>query len=406
MTGIDRKSQTRLGFSPDRLANIDAWMAEHVESGRLAGLAVQIARKGEIAYSRRHGLRDIADGLPVEEDTIWRIYSMTKPLTTVAALMLYEEGAFQLDQPVADFIPAVGSKGVWKGPGHGLDDTDPLDRPVTVHDLMTHQSGLLYGAAKGDALEQALAANGFRFDTGETVADALGRLCDLPLAFQPGARWSYGYSTDVLGHLVEVIAGKTLGAVLQERILDPLGMNETGFGLPKALHPRVAKLYGPTAEEGTIALPGQDGPRTPEEATLQSGGGGLLSTMADFQRFADAMLARGNYAGGRLLGRKTFDSMVSNHMGGDLASRGQAYFSETTFDGIGFGLGVSVMLDPAKAKIIGSPGEFAWGGMASTAFWVDPAEEMTVILMTQLAPSSTYTLRRQLRVLSYQALVD
>ena len=406
MTGIDRKTQTSLGFSPDRLANIDAWMEEHVESGRLAGLAVQIARKGEIAYSHRHGLRDIAGGLPVEDDTIWRIYSMTKPLTTVAALMLYEEGAFQLDQPVADFIPAVGSKGVWKGPGHALEEVEELERPVTVHDLMTHQSGFLYGAPMGDALEQALAANGFRFDKGETVADALARLCDLPLAFQPGARWSYGYSTDVLGHLVEVISGKTLGRFFQERILDPLGMTETGFGLPADLHPRVAKLYAPTPEGGTLELPKQDGPRTPEQASLESGGGGLLSTMADYQRFASMMLARGNYDGGRLLGRKTFDCMVSNHMGGDLASRGQAHFSETTFEGIGFGLGVSVMLDPAKAKIIGSPGEYAWGGMASTAFWVDPVEEMTVILMTQLAPSSTYTLRRQLRVLSYQALVD
>ncbi|WP_425402978.1 serine hydrolase domain-containing protein [Hwanghaeella sp.] len=406
MGGIDRKTQQHLGFSPERLANIDAWMADHVESGRLAGLAVQISRRGEIAYSARHGLRDIAGNLPVEDDTIWRIYSMTKPLTTVAALMLYEEGAFQLDQPVADFIPAVGSKGVWKGPGHDLDDIEELARPVTVHDLMTHQSGFLYGAPKGDALEQALAANGFRFDTGETMADALTRLCDLPLAFQPGARWSYGYSTDVLGRLVEVISGKTLGEFFRERILDPLGMTETGFGLPEGLHPRVAKLYAPTPEGGTLELPKQDGPRRPEEATLESGGGGLLSTMGDFQRFASAMLARGCYDGGRLLGRKTFDSMVSNHMGGDLASRGQAHFSETTFEGIGFGLGVSVMLDPAKAKIIGSPGEYAWGGMASTAFWVDPAEEMTVILMTQLAPSSTYTLRRQLRVLSYQALVD
>lgn len=406
MTGIDKKTQASLGFSADRLARIDAWMADHVESGRLPGLAVQIARKGEIAYSHRHGLRDIDAKLPVEHDTVWRIYSMTKPLTTMAALMLYEEGAFQLDAPVAEFIPALGTKGVWKGPGHDLTDTEDLHRPVTVHDLMTHQSGLIYGATNGDALEQAFAENAFRFDTGETVADAVSRLCTLPLHFQPGARWSYGYSTDVLGHLVEVVSGKTLGRFLQERILDPLGMTETGFGLPKDLHSRVATLYGPTPDGGTFVLPNQDGPRTPEDATLESGGGGLLSTMDDFQRFADAMLARGNFAGGRLLGRKTFDSMVSNHMGGDLASRGQAHFSETTFEGIGFGLGVSVMLDPPKAKIIGTPGEYAWGGVASTAFWVDPAEEMTVILMTQLAPSSTYTLRRQLRVLSYQALVD
>jgi CubicO group peptidase (beta-lactamase class C family) len=202
---------------------------------------------------------------------------------------------------------------------------------------------------------------------------------------------------------IEVISGQPLGEFFQQRIFDPLHMEDTGFSVPPEKYIRLATLYD-CDEGGYVPSDTQD--RYAAPVTLQSGGGGLVSTMDDYQRFATMLLRRGAYEGGRLLGRKTFDLMVSNHMGGDLAGRGQAHFSETTFEGIGFGLGVSVMLDPARAKIVGSPGEFAWGGMASTAFWVDPVEDMTVILMTQLIPSSAYTLRRQLRVLSYQALMD
>jgi len=392
--------QVDLGFDPDRLARISAWMQAHVDEGRLAGLSVQISRKGQVAYVQHRGLRDIAGGKEVCTDTVWRIYSMTKPVTTLAALMLYEQGAFQLDQPVSDFLPGFGAAGVWCGEGHPLEDTEPLHRPVTIHDLMTHQAGLVYGDVQGDALERACCAEGLDFDwPGDTMAAAVARLTALPLAFQPGARWFYGLSTDVLGHLIEVISGQPLSAFLKKQIFDPLCMQDTGFAVSPAQAGRMATLYD-------VDLNNVSGKYDPEGAvTLESGGGGLVTTLGDYQRFADMMLARGCYAGGHLLGRKTFDLMVSNHMGGDLATRGQTHFSETTLQGIGFGLGVSVMLDPNRAQILGSPGEFAWGGMASTAFWVDPVEEMTVILMTQLVPSSHYTLRRQLRVLSYQALV-
>jgi CubicO group peptidase (beta-lactamase class C family) len=256
------------------------------------------------------------------------------------------------------------------------------------------------GLWQGDALERACCAEGLDFDwPGDTMAAAVARLTALPLAFQPGARWFYGLSTDVLGHLIEVMSGQPLSAFLKKQIFDPLGMQDTGFAVSPAQAGRMATLYD-------VDLNNVSGKYDPEGAvTLESGGGGLVSTLGDYQRFADMMLARVCYAGGHLLGRKTFDLMVSNHMGGDLATRGQTHFSETTLQGIGFGLGVSVMLDPNRAQILGSPGEFAWGGMASTAFWVDPVEEMTVMLMTQLVPSSHYTLRRQLRVLSYQALV-
>jgi len=390
------------GFDPQRLRRISQWMEAHVRAGRLSGLAVQIARRGEVAFSEHAGYADTATRRPVASDAIWRIYSMTKPVTSFALLMLYEEGAFQLDQPVADYLPAFNAPRVWKGPGHALDATEPARRPITIHDLLTHQAGIVYGDPQGNALEQALSATGLDFDRGfVTMSQAVEALAKFPLAFHPGERWFYGLSTDVLGHLIEAISGQTLGGFLKARIFDPLGMEDTGFSVPDQKASRLATLY--EYRTGGF-LPSANQDRCIAPVTLESGGGGLVSTMVDYQRFATMLLRRGTFDGGVLLGRKTFDLMVSNHMGGDLASRGQAHFSETTFEGIGFGLGVSVMLDPAQAKIVGSPGEFAWGGMASTAFWVDPVEEMTVILMTQLIPSSAYTLRRQLRVLCYQAL--
>lgn len=397
---------SRLGFEPRRLERIDAWMRGHIDAQRLPGLAVQVKRRGEVAFSRQHGFADVESHRPIDPSTVYRIYSMTKPVTTLAALMLYEEGNFQLDQPVADFIPSFAGLRVWAGEGHALNQTAPLARPVTIHDLMTHQSGFIYGSERGNALERAYVAEGLNLDrAGDTMAAAVDRLAGLPLLFQPGARWYYGLSTDVLGLLVEVVSGHSLGDVFRDRIFAPLGMMDTAFAMTPAMETRLASLYtpaGPTGGLRRIDAPFGVDHRAP--VTLESGGAGLYSTLDDYQRFADMLLARGECAAGRLLGRKTFDMMVSNQMGGDLASRGQAHFTETTMEGIGFGLGFSVMLDPVRAKILGSPGEFAWGGMASTAFFVDPLEEMTVILMTQLVPSSSYALRRQLRVLSYQAL--
>lgn len=391
------------GFDPRGLARVKTWMDNHVRDGRLAGLAVQIARRGQVVFSERSGQRDVAAGLPVAPDTIWRIYSMTKPVTSLALLTLYEEGAFQLDQPIADFLPGFANPRVWKGEGHPLAATEPARRDITIHDLLTHQAGIIYGDRGGNALERAVSDAGLDFDGRfATMAEAVEALASLPLAFHPGSRWFYGLSTDVIGRLIEVLSGRTLGAFLKDRIFDPLGMTDTGFEVRAEQEPRLAALYD-HADRGFVLSANQDKCLAP--VTLQSGGGGLVSTMADYQRFATMLLRRGAHEGGHIVGRKTFDLMVSNQMGGDLAQRGQAHFSETTFEGIGFGLGVSVMLDAAKARIVGSPGEFAWGGMASTAFWVDPVEEMTVILMTQLIPSSAYTLRRQLRVLSYAALI-
>ncbi len=391
------------GVEATRLRLLSRWMHDQVETGRLPGLAVQVMRQGACLFSEQVGWQDVETEVPVRPDALWRIYSMTKPITSVAALMLYEEGAFQLDQPVADFLPALGDLRVWQGPGTPLTATEALRRPITLHDLLTHQSGLVYGDPGGNDLERALSQAGLDFDRDlATMADAVARLAALPLAFRPGHRWAYGLSTDVLGRVIEVVTGQPLGEVFARRIFGPLGMVDTGFDVPPDAAHRLATLYEQSGD-GFARAADQDRCICPK--TLQSGGAGLVSTVADYQRFADMLRRRGAYADGHLLGRKTVDLMVCNHMGGDLASRGQAHFSETTFEGIGFGLGVSVMLDPARAKILGSPGEFSWGGWASTAFWVDPVEDMSVLLMTQLTPSSAYPLRRQLRVLTYGALV-
>ena len=239
-----------------------------------------------------------------------------------------------------------------------------------------------------------------------TVADAVARLARLPLLCHPGTAWNYGVSLDVLGRLVEVIADQSLDRFLAERIFQPLGMLDTCFQVPPDKLDRFAALYGPTPQGGIELKESPAQSAFAQNVTLFSGGGGLMSTAGDYFRFTEMLRLKGEFNGVRLLGRKTVDYMTRNHLPGDLADMGQASFSETSYEGVGFGLGFSVMLDPAKAQVMGTPGEYGWGGMASTAFWVDPGEDMTVIFLTQLSPSSTYPLRRELRVLTYQALID
>jgi len=395
----------KLGFNTAKLKRIDDWVHEYVDSGKLSGMAVQITRHGKTAYRKFYGKRSIETGQSVTTDTIYRFYSMTKPVTSVALMQLYEKGLFQLDQPIADFIPEFADVRVYVSGGADNIKTEPLKRPVTLHDLLTHTAGLTYGWAGDGAVEQVYQTHGIDFHVaGSTLAEMVQKLCKAPLCNQPGERWTYSVAFDVLGHLIELISGQELDVYFQQNIFEPLGMVDTGFFVPAENVHRLAACYVP--HNGGLML--QDAPETSDYAkptTIFSGGGGLVSTMADYQKFIDMLRCRGKAISGSIIGRKAFDMIVSNHMGGDIASRGQAHFSETTLEGIGFGLGMSVMLDPARAKIMGTAGEFAWGGMASTAFWVDPVEDMTVILLTQLIPSNTYTLRRELRVLSYSALI-
>jgi CubicO group peptidase (beta-lactamase class C family) len=397
-----------VGMSGERLGRIDAWMARYVEAGKLPWAMTVITRHGETAYSRCIGKADIATGRAIEDDAILRIYSMSKPITAVAILMLYEEGLLQLDDPVSRFIPEFADTPVVAG-DHGAElVTEPLRHPITVRHLLTHTSGLIYGAFGGGTLERLYDENATDFGPQDGTLEAVcKRLAALPLDHQPGARWTYGVSIDVLGRIVEVISGQSFDRFLQQRIFAPLAMRDTFFELPPDRMDRFVPCYERGPDDGLLSYDGVEDSVHAAGVTCFSGGGGLLSTARDYQRFAEMLRGGGALGDVRILGPRTVSFMASNHMPGgvDLAAMGQPVFSETSYEGIGFGLGVSVVLDPAHAQVLTSKGEYAWGGMASTAFWIDPEQDMSVLFLTQLVPSSSYPIRRELRVLASQAIV-
>ena len=401
---MDQAVFDRAGLSAERLGRIDGWMQRWVDSGRLAGLSVLVSRRGQVAYKRCYGLADRERGTPMATDTIVRIYSMTKPLTSVALMMLYEEGRFQLDDPISAVLPYFAETRVWAGEGR---DPVKLVRPITYRDLLTHTSGLTYGFINATPIDAMYREQGVDFQTADaTLGEVVQKAATMPLLAQPGAAWNYSIATDVIGHLVAEISGKPFAEFLHDRVIAPVGMLDTAFTVAPANVARFAANYA-RGEDGTATL--LDDPATSRfimPGKIASGGGGLTGTARDYMRFCHMMLNKGALDGERLLGRKTVELMTSNHLGGDMAAMGMPRFSESKYDGVGFGLGFSIMLDPAKAEILGTAGEFAWGGAASTAFWIDPVEDMAVVLLTQLTPSSTYPIRRELRVLTYAAVVD
>jgi CubicO group peptidase (beta-lactamase class C family) len=395
------------GLSSKRLQLIDKWADALVASKKLAGLTTVVARRGKIAHHHTTGVSDIARGTKMTPETIFRIYSMSKPLTSVAIMMLYEEGRFQLDDPISKYAPMFKNPRVAAGGMRGKIDTVPANREITFRDLLTHTSGLTYGFMEANTVDAVYRKVGIDFQTAKvSLEEMCARIAEIPLIAQPGAEWNYSNATDVLGYLVQVISGQRFDDFLAERVIKPLGMVDTAFYVPQDKLGRLAANYNVEAD-GSLKL--IDDPQKSSFAVkrdIVSGGGGLCSTAADYMRFCQMMLNKGELDGVRLLGRKTVELMTTNHLRGDMADMGQPRFSESSYEGVGFGLGFSVMLDPAKAQILGTAGEYAWGGAASTAFWVDPAEEMVVLLMTQAMPSSAYPIRRELRVLSYQAVID
>jgi CubicO group peptidase (beta-lactamase class C family) len=386
------------GFDAQRLLRIDRHFQRYVDDGRLPGFLAVVARDGHVVHVAKYGLRDVEADLPVETDTLWRIYSMTKPITSVAAMLLWEEGAFDLKDPVSRFVECFADMRVWRGGSHVKPVTVPATEPIRMWHLLTHTAGLTYGFHYGHPVDAMYRANGFEWGgpPGLDLAACCEAWAELPLIFEPGSEWNYSVATDVLGRVVEVISGQTLDAFFAERIFGPLGMTDTGFGATDPA--RLAALYTP----GLIRDDAM-GNRRPD---FLSGGGGLVSTAADYHRFTNMLLADGR----PLLGTRTLRFMARNHLPGgaelETFARPVAAFAETAFAGHGFGLGFSVVEDPIAAKIAASPGELAWGGAASTTFWVDRAERITALFFTQLLPSSTYALRPQLRQLVYQALVD
>jgi CubicO group peptidase (beta-lactamase class C family) len=397
----------QLGLSKKRLARIKNWMQGYIDKAKLPGATTLVARHGEVVFSETLGYGDLEKKKPLTPESILRFYSMTKPITAVAVMILYEHGLFQLDDPISAFIPAFKDMTIYRSGPAENPITEPATRPITIQNLMTHTSGLTYGIGNEGVIPELYIKNQTEFYPQDGPLElAVNRLAGIPLEFNPGSQWEYSVSFDVLGRLVEVVSGKSLDVFFREKIFEPLGMIDTDFYVPKTKWDRFVSLYGNTPESTLSLLESpENSPLTGKVETF-SGGGGLVSTLADYFCFTEMLRRKGELNNQQLLGRKTVDLMTCNHLPGDLADMGQPTFCETTYEGIGFGLGMSVLLNPAKAKIVGSPGEYAWGGYASTAFWIDPVEDLTVIFLTQLIPSSTYPIRRELRVLTYQALID
>jgi len=399
---------TVAGFDGARLARIDAHFQKYVDRGQLPGWQVVVNRHGEVVHRGSAGWRDAERAVPWGHDPVVRLFSMTKPITSVAAMMLYEEGAFELKDPISRFIPAFADARVYRTGSSQKALTDPVVEPVRVWHLLTHTSGITYGFHNSHVTDALYRANGY--DWGSPHERTLEEHCDawaaLPLAFQPGSEWLYGHSTDVLGRVVEVAAGMPLDEFFRTRIFGPLGMHETWFEVPDDQRHRCADLW--VAGPDGSALPGGNSLMTPDGMGWLSGGAGLWGTADDYLKFTHMLLRGGASDAARLLGSRTVGYMTRNHLpgGADLERYGRPLFAETTFDGVGFGLGFAILQDPVANKTLSSAGEYTWGGAASTVFWNDPTNDISVVFLTQLLPSQAHPIRSQLRQLVYQALVD
>lgn len=402
----------RSGFSAERLLRIDAHLARsYVDPGKIAGALTVVWRRGELAHLSPIGLMDRERGTPMAEDTIFRIYSMTKPITSVALMMLFEQGRFQLDDPVHRFLPSWKGLRVFEGGNHPRFVTKPCEQAMTIRDLLTHTAGLTYGFMESTNVDAAYRKHGIG-TFGKTfdgdLAAMMEALAGLPLEFSPGTAWSYSVATDVCGHLVELISGERFDEYLQRHIFEPLGMLDTGFHVPEEKLARFAACYMRGASKKTLLMDDPQRSHYRRPPRLLGGGGGLVSTAADYLRFCRMLLGGGTLGGVRILGRKTLALMTRNHLPGgkDLTETSVGMFAETAMRGMGFGLGFSVSLDPAARGSAGSPGAYAWGGAASTIFWIDPAEELIAIFLTQLFPSRTFNFRGQLESIVYGAIDD
>ena len=399
-----------LGLSSRRLEHIDTFLQrKYVDSGRMPGTLTLVWRRGETAHLGLTGMADIARGKKIAEDTIFRIYSMTKPITSVATMMLVEQALIALDDPVHKFIPSWKDLGVYNGGFMETFRTKRCERPMQIVDLLRHTAGLTYGFQQSTNVDAAYR----KVKIGEiekhgTLDDMVEKLSKLPLEFSPGTAWNYSVATDILGYIVGQVAGMPFEEFLRTRIFKPLGMQDTDFHVHPGKEARFAACYA-VSPKGGMDL--QDDPaKSPYLAppSLVSGGGGLVSTANDYLRFCRMMMNRGTFDGVQLLSPKTIELMTQNHLPGgqDLPALSRSLFSEATYNGIGFGLGFSVTMDPVKTMIPGSAGEYSWGGAASTTFWIDPREDLIAIFMTQLMPSSFYPVRREFRTLVYSSFTE
>jgi CubicO group peptidase (beta-lactamase class C family) len=398
-----------VGLDQARLGHIGRHFDRYVEDGRIPGFLVVVTRGCKVAYVACRGSRDLENGAPVEADTRFRIYSMTKPITSVAAMICYEEGLIALDDPLSKFIPEFGETRVFAGGSSLQPVTVPILEPINIWHLMTHTAGLTYGWMFNHPVDAMYRSVGLEWDvpSGMDLAGCCSRLAGLPLRCQPGTEWNYSAATDVLGRVVEVATGQPFDQFLAERVLAPLGMKETSFYVEGEGAEKLAVLYMPDVATGKATRAPHMGHAALRPPSAPMGGSGLVSTAADYHRFTQMLLRNGELDGVRILGARTVAYMTRNHLpgGADLAQFGNPTGGESE-RGLGFGLGFSVVIDPAARKVTCSAGEYAWGGAASTEFWVDPAEELTVLFFTQLLPSSTYPISRELKQLVYSAIVD
>ncbi|OPH82545.1 serine hydrolase domain-containing protein [Nitrobacter vulgaris] len=421
MTALNPGSPEGSGMSGAALQRIDDHLKRrYIDAGRFPGTQLMVYRRGNLVHNSVQGFADLERRVALKDDTIFRIYSMTKPITSVAFMILVEQGLVALDEPVHKYIPEWKNLGVFQAGTAPAFMTKPPTRPMQIIDLLRHTSGLTYGFQQRTNVDAAYRDKQIgTLDPAGTLDSMIASLADIPLEFSPGEAWNYSVSTDVIGYLVGKISGISFEQFLKERIFNPLGMADTDFLVPADKAQRLAACYNATvggmmsarSPDAKSGLTLQDDPAKSPFLSLPSfisGGGGLCSTAADYLTFCQALLNGGERGGVRLIGPKTLALMTTNHLPGnrDLPDMSRSMFAEATYAGIGFGLGFSVTMDPAKTLIAGSPGEYAWGGAATTSFWIDPAEDLITIFMTQVIPSSAYPIRRELRTMIYAAITE
>ncbi len=397
----------RAGFAPERINRITEHLEKnYIQPGKVVGCQTLVARHGHVAYFKSQGLMDRERRTPMADDTVFRLYSMTKPITSVALMTLYEQGHFQLNDPVSRFIPAWRGHKVWvSGEGASMETAAPA-RPMTMRNVLSHTGGLTYGATH-HPVDRVYREVGVGRGDGETLSGFAEKLAKVPLRYQSGERWMYSLSTDVCGYLVEAISGKRFDQYLQETIFDPLDMKDTSFMVASRKADRFAANYQREADKTLKLIDDPERSNYLKQPTFFSGGGGLTGTTADYLRFCEMLRRGGELGGARILGPRTIELMHRNHLAGgkDLSQMAIGAFSETAYEGVGFGLGFAMTLGQVEAGGLGG-GEYYWGGAASTIFWVDPNEDMVVIFMTQLMPSATFNFRGQLRNIIYSAIVE
>ena len=403
-TGLDAQRLERIG---------DHLKRNYIDNGKVVGCQVTVARHGHIGYAASFGQMDRERAKPMADDTIFRIYSMTKPITSVALMTLYEKGYFQLNDPVSRFVPSWKEHRVWTSGEGDTMNTEPAHRPISFRDVLSHTAGLTYGGGLPGVgiqhpIDQIYRSLKVRSVGGaDSMQQFMDKLGQVPLRYQPGTQWMYSLATDVCGALVEIISGKPFAQYLAEEVFAPLGMKDTAFHVAPEKVGRFAANYqrGPDKQLKLI-----DDPQASDftrEPGFKSGGGGLTGTSADYMRFCEMLRRGGELDGARILGPRTIELMHMNHLPGgkDLVQLALGSFSETANEGVGFGLGFASTLGQVQTGTLGA-GDYYWGGAASTIFWVDPKEDLTVVFMTQLMPSGTFNFRGQQKSIIYSSILD